>query len=205
MHHLASLGWCSTFRSTMCKSNMFLERTFLSLTPCQESAHVMHDEAIQGLDVSVHEVYLQLNHANEGAPDKRGNWQRYNLVSPAWNHYAWMAWKEIELPCFSSCILELSQWAYHSRCPDPERQVYQPDALKQLHYAHQGSEKCKLRAKGSVCTHHVSVTRSWMSRNPCCLICCRSHGIHLALIHFTATSILLEHFLVIDYYSSFLW
>ena len=26
----------------------------------------------------------------------------------------------------------------------------QPDVLKQLHYAHQGAEKCKLRAKGSV-------------------------------------------------------
>ena len=27
---------------------------------------------------------------------------------------------------------------------------FQPDVLKQLHYAHQGGEKCKLRAKGSV-------------------------------------------------------
>lgn len=26
----------------------------------------------------------------------------------------------------------------------------QPDVLHQLHYAHQGAEKCKLRAKGSV-------------------------------------------------------
>ena len=26
----------------------------------------------------------------------------------------------------------------------------QPDVLQQLHYAHQGAEKCKLRAKGSV-------------------------------------------------------
>jgi len=26
----------------------------------------------------------------------------------------------------------------------------QPDVLKKLHYAHQGAEKCKLRAKGSV-------------------------------------------------------
>ena len=26
MHHLASLGWCCTFRSMMCKSNMFLEK-----------------------------------------------------------------------------------------------------------------------------------------------------------------------------------
>ena len=50
----------------------------------------------------------------------------------------------------------------------------QPDVLKQLHYAHQGSEKCKLMAKGSVfwaninrdieelvkSCPHVSVTRS---------------------------------------------
>ena len=50
----------------------------------------------------------------------------------------------------------------------------QPNVLKQLHYAHQGSEKCKLMAKGSVfwaninrdieelvkSCPHVSVTRS---------------------------------------------
>ena len=50
----------------------------------------------------------------------------------------------------------------------------QPDALKELHYAHQGAAKCKLRAKGSVfwanINHdieelikscpHASVTRS---------------------------------------------
>ena len=28
----------------------------------------------------------------------------------------------------------------------------QPDVLKQLHYAHQGAEKCKLGAKGSTCS-----------------------------------------------------
>ena len=94
VHHLASLGWCCTFRSTTCKSNMFLERTFLSLTPCQESAHVMM-KPYKGLMYLCKRSIFNLIQAQSGFPDKRRNWKRYNLLSPAWNHYAWMAWKEI--------------------------------------------------------------------------------------------------------------
>ena len=32
----------------------------------------------------------------------------------------------------------------------------QPDVLQQLHYAHQGAEKCKLRAKGSVLWENIN-------------------------------------------------
>jgi len=114
-------------------------------------------EDIQGLDVSVHEVNLHLNAspmrvsqiqaetANDatlsalreiimhGWPEKRSD-------CPAFLHAYWNY--RDELTVANGLILKGTRIVI----PKP----LQPDVLQQLHYAHQGAEKCKLRAKGSV-------------------------------------------------------
>ena len=116
-----------------------------------------YGEAVQGLDVSVHEVHLHLNVSptqliqirEETDKDTtlsalreiimRG-WPEKRSSCPAYPHAYWNY--RDELTVADGLILK------GARIVIPES--LQPDVLKQLHYAHQGAEKCKLRAKGSV-------------------------------------------------------
>ena len=114
-------------------------------------------EGVQGLDISVHEVHLHLNASptrvfqiqEETAKDStlanlrevimRG-WPYRRSDYPAallayWNY-------RDELTVADGMILK------GTRIIIPES--LKPAVLKQLHYAQQGAEKCKLRAKGSV-------------------------------------------------------
>ena len=116
-----------------------------------------HGEAIHGLDVSVYKVHLHLNaspmrvsqigeETNKDTtlsalreiimhrwPEKRSN-------CPTYLHAYWNYWDELTVA--DSLILKGTRIVI--------LESFQPDALKQLHYPDQGSEKCKLRAKGSV-------------------------------------------------------
>ena len=113
-------------------------------------------EAVQGLDVSIHEVLLHLNASPtrvsqireetamdttlsalhdvtmHGLPEKRSDCPVY--LHPYWNY-------RDELTVADGLILR------GTRIVIPVS--LQPDVLKQLHYAHP-AEKCKLRAKGTV-------------------------------------------------------
>ena len=115
-------------------------------------------KAIQGLDVSIHEVHLHLNASptrvsqiqEQTAKDTTlsalrkavimHGWPEKRSDCPAYLHAYWNY--RDELTVADGLILK------GTRIVIPES--LQPDVLKQLHYAHQGAEKCKLRAKGSV-------------------------------------------------------
>ena len=136
---------------------------------------------MQGLDVSVHEVHLHLNASPTRVSQIREEtdkdttlsalreiimhgWPEKRSDCPAYLHAYWNYEDELTVAnCLvlrGTCIVILES--------------LQPDVLKQLHYAHQGAEKCKLRAKGSVfwanisrdiqelvkSCPHVSITRS---------------------------------------------
>ena len=114
-------------------------------------------DTIQGLDVCVHELHLHLNASptrvrqiqeetakdpnltplrstiSHGWPDKRS-------VCPPHLHGYWNY--RDELTVYDGLILK------GTRIVIPKS--LQSEVLKQIHYAHQGFEKCKLRAKGSV-------------------------------------------------------
>ena len=116
-----------------------------------------YGEAVQGLDVSVHEVHLHLNASPTRVSQIREETDKDTTLS-ALREIIMHGWPEKR----SDCPAYLhAYWNYRdeltvadglilkgTRIVIPES--LQPDVLKQLHYAHQGTEKCKLRAKGSV-------------------------------------------------------
>ena len=116
-----------------------------------------HDEAVQGLDVSVHEIYQNLN----ASPTRVGQIQEKTAEDPilsALREVIMGGWPEKR----SDCPAHLhAYWNYRDELTVADGLILkgtriiipkslQPDVLQQLHYAHQGAEKCKLRAKGSV-------------------------------------------------------
>ena len=116
-----------------------------------------HDEAIQGLDISVHEVYLQLNSSPMRVSQIREETDKDTTLSVL-REIIMHGWPEKRSNCPASLH---AYWNYRdeltvadglilkgTRIVIPES--LQPDVMKQQHYAHQSSEKCKLRAKGSV-------------------------------------------------------
>ena len=120
------------------------------ITPCPGSA-------IEGLDISIHELYSNLNSSTTriaqvreetnkdstlavlretiavGWPNNRANCPE--IIHGYWNY-------RDELGVEDGIILK------GSRIVIPN--YLRKDVLKQLHYAHQGVEKCRLRAKSSV-------------------------------------------------------
>ena len=114
-------------------------------------------DTIQGLDVSVHELHSHLNASptrvrqiqketakdpyltslrsiiSHGWPDKRSECPPH--LHGYWNY-------RDELTVYDGLTFK----GTHIVIP----KSLQSEVLKQIHYAHQGSEKCKLRAKGSV-------------------------------------------------------
>ena len=126
------------------------------LSPCEAGE-------ITGLDISVHELHLHLNASNTGIkqiqvetandfeltslrsvisagwPDKRSDCPPH--LYPYWNY-------RDEMTVADGMILK------GTRVLIPK--TLQSEVLAQLHYAHQGSEKCKLRAKGSVFWNNIN-------------------------------------------------
>lgn len=122
-----------------------------------------HGDTIAGLDVSIHELHLHLNASptrirqiqeetgkdttlhslraviTQGWPNKRAECPEF--LHPYWNY-------RDELTVADGLVLK------GTRIVIPK--TLQPDVLRQLHYAHQGAEKCKLRAKGSVFWANIS-------------------------------------------------
>ena len=114
-------------------------------------------DTIDGLDVSVHELHLHLNASptrinqikRETAKDEvllslraviTQGWPDTRSECPPHLHAYWNY--RDELTVADGIILK------GTRILVPKS--LQADVLQQLHYAHQGAEKCKLRAKGSV-------------------------------------------------------
>ncbi|KAK3731887.1 hypothetical protein QZH41_008989 [Actinostola sp. cb2023] len=139
------------------------------LNPC-------HGDEISGLDVTLHELHMHLNTSptrvkqiqeetakdttlhslrsviTEGWPDKRVECPPH--LHPYWNY-------RDELTVTDGLILK------GTRIVIPK--ALQPEVLKQLHYAHQGTEKCKLRAKGSVFWANINADIEGMVKScpPC--------------------------------------
>ena len=114
-------------------------------------------DTIEGLDVSVHELHLHLNASptriaqikEETAKDEvllslrstiTQGWPDTRSDCPAHLHAFWNY--RDELTVADGVILKGTHILI--------LKSLQADVLQQLHYAHQGAEKCKLRAKGSV-------------------------------------------------------
>ncbi len=116
-------------------------------------------DAIEGLDITIHELNLQLNASPtrlsqiitetnldtefcslkqiimNGWPDSRAECPTHSEFLHYWNY-------RDELSVHNGIILK------GTRIVIPKK--LRPEVLNQIHYAHQGIEKCKLRAKGSV-------------------------------------------------------
>ena len=114
-------------------------------------------DTVPGLDITIHEVLMNLNVSPTRVPQIQEEtakdtslsalsaiiakgWPEKRSECPAHLHPYWN-YRE-ELTVSNGMILK------GSRIIIPKS--LQADVLQQLHYAHQGAEKCKLRAKGSV-------------------------------------------------------
>ena len=141
-------------------------------------------DTIEGLDVSVHELHLHLNASptriaqikeetakdetllllrsiiTQGWPDTRSDYPVY--LYAFWNY-------RDELTVADGVILK------GTRILIPKS--LQPDVLQQLHYAHQGAEQCKLRAKGSV--FWVNINRDIEEMVKSCAPCQQNQKLNL--------------------------
>ena len=113
--------------------------------------------AVQGPDISVHKVHLHLN----ASPSRVCQIQEEtakDLTLSTLREVIMRGWPDRRSDC-SAALLAYRNYRDELTVADglilkgtriiiPES--VQPAVLKELHYAHQGAEKCKLRAKGSV-------------------------------------------------------
>lgn len=114
-------------------------------------------DTIEGLDVSVHELHLHLNATPTRINEIKEETTKDELLLSL-RAFITQGWPDTR----SECPAHLhAYWNYRdeltvadgiilkgTRIIIPKR--LQPAVLQQLHYAHQGAEKCKLHAKGSV-------------------------------------------------------
>ena len=98
------------------------------LNPCS-------GDCIEGLDVSMHEISMNFNASPTRIQQIQSETAKYPHLHAYWNYRE-------ELTVANGVILKCV------RIVIPKS--LQPEVLNQVHYAHQGAEKCKLRAKGSV-------------------------------------------------------
>ena len=117
-------------------------------------------DAVQRLDISVHEVHRHLN----ASPTRVYQIQEQTAKDSTLREVTLCGWPDRRSDCPAAL---LACWNYRyvltvadgltlkgTRIIIPES--LQPAVLKQLHYAHQGSPKCKLRAKGSVFWENIN-------------------------------------------------
>ena len=119
-----------------------------------------HNEAVQGLDVSLHKICQNLN----ASPTRVSQIQEETGKVPtlsALREVIMGGWPERR----SDCPVHLhAYWNYCDKLTVADGLILkgtrivipkslQPDIMQQLHYAHQGAEKCKLKVEGSVGKH----------------------------------------------------
>jgi len=116
-----------------------------------------HGEAVQGLDVSVYEIHQNLNASPTRVGQIREETAKDTTLS-ALREVFMGGWPENR----SDCPAHLhAYWNYRDELTVADGlirrgtriiilKLLQPGVLRQLNYAHQGAEKCKLRAKWSV-------------------------------------------------------
>ncbi|CAB3990867.1 Retrovirus-related Pol poly from transposon [Paramuricea clavata] len=125
---------------------------------------------------------------SEGWPEKRSECPAY--LHPYWNY-------RDELTVSNGMILK------GSRIVIPR--FLQTEVLQQLHYAHQGAEKCKLRAKGSIFWANINRDIEEMVKS--CSPCQHQQNLNTKepLVSHDVPSRLwhADYLLVTDYYSKF--
>ena len=180
----SSQGWCLGFRNTtqgkyVQGKNVRLADALSRISPCPGDTCT-----IEGLDVSVHELQPHLNASptrivqikeettkdevllslrsiiTQGWPDTRSN-------CPAHLHAFWNYRDELAIA--DGVILK------GTRIIIPKS--LQADVLQKLHYAHQGAEKCKRRAKGSV--FWVNINRDIEEMVKSCAPCQHNQNMNL--------------------------
>ena len=118
------------------------------LNPC-------NTDTIKGLDVSIHELHMHLNASPTRVQQIQNKTAKNPTLSSLKSFISW-GWPDKRSDCPSHLH---GYWNYRDKLAVglilkgtniiiPKS--LQPDVLQKLHYAHQGAEKCKLRAKGSV-------------------------------------------------------
>ena len=120
------------------------------ITPCSAST-------IEGLDISVHEIHSQLNASTTRISQIREETARDNTLAALRETIA-VGWPQKRADCPE--IIH-GYWNYRDELGVEDGIILKgsriivpcslrKDVLEQLHYAHQGVEKCRLRAKSSV-------------------------------------------------------
>jgi len=120
-------------------------------------------EAVQGLDISVHEVHLHFNASPTSVCQTQEETAKDSTLSSL-REVIMRGWPDRRSDCPAAL---LAYWNYRDELTVADGMILkgtriiipeslQPAVLKQLHYAHQGAEKCKLRAKGSVFWANIS-------------------------------------------------
>ncbi len=141
-------------------SNTYLEKTFPWPLHFHGSRHAPREKS-KGLDISIHEIHSQINASpsrieikQETAKDAVLSLVRETIMT---------GWPETRKDCLTSLH---GYWNYRDKLAVEDGLILNmlkgtriavpkamhPAVLEQLHYAcyaHQGIEKCKLRAKGS--------------------------------------------------------
>ena len=114
-------------------------------------------EAVQGLDISVHKVHFHLNASQTRVCQIQEETARDSTLSTL-REVIMRGWPDRRSDCPAAL---LAYWNYRDELTVADGMILkgthiifpeslQPAALNQLHCAHQGAEKCKLRAKGTL-------------------------------------------------------
>ena len=114
-------------------------------------------EAVQGLDISVHKVHFHLNASQTRVCQIQEETARDSTLSTL-REVIMRGWPDRRSDCPAAL---LAYWNYRDELTVADGMILkgthiifpeslQAAALNQLHYAHQGAEKCKLRAKGTL-------------------------------------------------------
>ena len=141
-------------------------------------------DTIEGLNVSVHELQLHLN-ASPTRIDQIKEETAKDEVLPSLRAVITQGWPDTR----SKCPPHLhAYWNYRDELTVADGIILkgtrilipkslQPAVLQQLHYAHQGAEKCKLRAKGSVFWANINHDIEEMVK--CCAPCQRNQNLNV--------------------------
>ena len=114
-------------------------------------------EAVQGLDISVHKVHFHLNASQTRVCQIQEDTARDSTLSTL-REVIMRGWPDRRSDCPAAL---LAYWNYRDELTVADGMILkgthiifpeslQPAALNQLHCAHQGAEKCNLRAKGTL-------------------------------------------------------
>ena len=141
-------------------------------------------DTIDGLDVSVHKLHLHLN-ATPKRVDQIKKETAKEEVLLSLRAVITQGWPNTRSECLSHLH---AYWNYRDELTVTDGIILKgtqilvpksrhPDVLRQLHYAHQATEKCKLRAKSSVFWANINQDIEEMVKH--CAPCQRNHSMNV--------------------------